>query len=950
MTNTHQQLEFLRQLLREGRISQVEFDQQAPGASAHAADSSAIAQGEGAHAQAARSVSVGGDNHGPINTGVQLTQIIEAAQAPGASETALRHAYLARLITQCNQLPLLAGEPGGDKFRLSSVYTALLTQHSATQRLADLASGHGGDEAKHLSALDVLNAEPRLVLMGGPGSGKSSFANVLALALANQALADAGVACGDFRIAQLAAPIPRKRDGKEPQPQVWTHGALLPVRVVLRDLASNLPAPGEAINADTIWQFVIAQLHQATLGDYAPHLHAHLLQHGGLILLDGLDEVPDAHRHREQIKRAVQAFAASFHRCRFLVTSRTYAYQRQDWKLDGFAEAQLLPFLPWQIDAFVDGWYAQTVALQQLSAAEAGQRAARLKHEAAHNPRIGELAQWPLLLTLIAQLQTKGGGVLPERREELYEKAVDMLLETWERMKPRPQADGGAEPSLAEFLKVGRERIRSVLNRLAFEAHRDQPELTGSADIASDTLIAALLQAAQDPDAKPQRLEEYLRDRAGILAAHGNGVYQFPHRSFQEYLAACYLTDDPNFPDTLAHLARADPNRWREVVALAGAKAARGAKTSAWLLAETLCPTPLAGDPQNSDLPLDEADAWGGLLAGRVLVESADLDTVSARDRSKHERIRDWQLAILRRPALPSVERALAGRSLAALGDPRPEVMTLDGMQFCHVPAGRFWMGSENGHDDEKPMHQVELPDYWIARYPVSVAQWREYLSAEQREAEDADSIAGRGNDPVHWVSWYEALHFCHALTRRWAAHLPAGWQVMLPSEAEWEKASRGGEQVPATPRIATVDALHCEAAVALHANPLPQREYPWGDEPTDECANMHQSIGQTSALGAYPRGCGPYGGEDLSGNVWEWTRSVWGREWGKPAIGYPYRPDDPTREALDAGDDWLRVVRGGSWNLPRLDARCALRLRNFPGSRLYNLGFRVVLRSAPVQ
>ena len=304
------------------------------------------------------------------------------------------------------------------------------------------------------------------------------------------------------------------------------------------------------------------------------------------------------------------------------------------------------------------------------------------------------MAERPLLLTLIAQLQTQGGGTLPEKREELYDKSVEMLLNQWETSKVRVRDDGTKEiePSLAEWLKAGRDDIRKQLNRLAFEAHRDQPQLISTADISQSKLVELLLEAsANRSDVNIGRLVEYLRDRAGILATHGVGMYQFPHRSFQEYLAACHLTDN-DFPDQIADLARRNPNRWREVVLLAGAKAARGSSVLAWALSESCVAPP---PPTNDAIP--ETDHWGALLAGQVLVECADLNNVAKRDAEKLERVRTWQRTIMRRNTLPAVERALAGRTLATLGDRRPEVITLDRMDFCYVPPGSFVMGDDPG-------------------------------------------------------------------------------------------------------------------------------------------------------------------------------------------------------------------------------------------------------------
>ena len=169
----------------------------------------------------------------------------------------------------------------------------------------------------------------------------------------------------------------------------------------------------------------------------------------------------------------------TFSKCRFLVTSRTYAYQRQEWKLDGFNSVQLQPFTPGQISRFVDVWYTHMVELDRLTKADSRDRAEVLKRTVQRNARIRELAERPLLLTLIAQLQTERGGTLPEKREELYDKSVEMLLNQWENMKTRVRDDGTKEiePSLAEWLNAGRDEIRKQLNRLAFEAHRDQPAI-----------------------------------------------------------------------------------------------------------------------------------------------------------------------------------------------------------------------------------------------------------------------------------------------------------------------------------------------------------------------------------------------------------------------------------------------------------------------------------------
>jgi formylglycine-generating enzyme required for sulfatase activity/nucleoside phosphorylase len=876
-----------------------------------------------------------GDVHGDIH--------LHNPPAPEPFSPALRDAYLRRVMERCGILsltgidPAAAGQRDTDpQLRLNAVYTALLTRSPRPEEgisLEPRASKKRAEEEPLRSALEQLDRQQRLVLQGDPGSGKSTFVNFVALCLAGEALKD-----GQANLRHLTEPLPDRegKDGKERQS--WRYGALLPVPVVLRDFAATgLPERGEA-TAETLWNFVAQELKTACQAECVDWLRRELRERGGLLLLDGLDEVPEAERRREQVKRAVEAFAQSFGNCRILVTSRTYAYQNQGWRLQGFAEATLAPFSDGQIRRFVARWYELTADLGRLPKPDATGRAELLKRAIFNRPTLHELAQRPLLLTLMASLHAWRSGDLPDKREALYYETVDLLLNRWEQRLVRRDEQGRyhcIQPSLAEYLKTDKDQVRAVLESLAFEAHRAQPELAGTADIAEKDLVYRLFDLRNDPDANPKRLVEYLRDRAGLLYPRGVGVYTFPHRSFQEYLAACHLTDE-EYPEPIAELTRAEPNRWREVALLAGAKTARGTPANLWQLVDALC----FRDP--TDSPVEPADAWGAQIAAQALFETANLAKVSPANQCKLARVQGWLVKLLRDERLPATERALAGDNLARLGDPRFDAghwhLPAEALfGFIEIPAGPFMMGSDKqrdgqAFDDEFPQHEVNLPGFYLAHWPVTVAQFAAFVRASGHEPTDPGCLKGVANHPVVYVTWHEAMAYSRWLNEKLrelarerlatAKPLPESerrfWQgladsflgVGLPSEAEWEKAARGDDG----------------------------RIYPWGDQPDRHLVNyVETGLGTTNTVGCFPGGASPYGCEEMSGNVWEWTRSLSG--------GYPYPPEGAERQAReDTVSTGRRVLRGGAFLYFSGVARCADHDNDELGFRNVSLGFRVVV------
>jgi predicted NACHT family NTPase len=340
----------------------------------------------------------------------------------------LREAYLNWLFEETSQVYLTGIDPqakgkAGSALKLSAVYTALLIQ--TPEKEARWPSADFSGKTKHSSVLEQLDRHPRLVLMGDPGSGKSTFVNFVAMCLAGESMEEKKP---EATLDILTAPLPDNQGNPGEEHQPWNQGILLPLRIILRDFAANGRL---GPTAEHLWLFIQKELQTHGHEAFFEVLRQELVNRGGLILLDGLDEVPEI-ESRPQIKRAIEDFAKANPRCRILVTSRTYAYQKQDWKLNGFAEAILIPFSDGQIRRFVDCWYTHTAALIQKSEPWAKAGAEALKQAIFKSDRLHPLAQRPLLLTLMASLHAWGSGQLPEKREQLYEETMNLLFKVWE--------------------------------------------------------------------------------------------------------------------------------------------------------------------------------------------------------------------------------------------------------------------------------------------------------------------------------------------------------------------------------------------------------------------------------------------------------------------------------------------------------------------------------------
>jgi formylglycine-generating enzyme required for sulfatase activity len=470
------------------------------------------------------------------------------------------------------------------------------------------------------------------------------------------------------------------------------------------------------------------------------------------------------------------------------------------------------------------------------------------------------------------------------------------------------------------------------------------------------------------------RLKSEFIESDGVLvrdsADENETWYGFLHLTFQEYLAARALAEEPA---EIARRVRADHQKWWVMALLAGSKLVTHNDGSVWKLLKALCPQDCNDAARKQAADADYRLAW---LAGEIVLENnlnAEGGTRSAEGRARHsgragrraedsppyhegeplERIKSWLAALGDFQPFRARERALAGVVLGRLGDPRKGVglftegpaKDLPEMDWIKIetPESGFIMGE---HFDA-PFHQkyhgggrmqchlLDLKSYYLSRYPVTVLQFAAFTKDKGYQIQDWWTDAGwrwkekhvvtgteqdryyRGvlftpNYPIVGVSWYEAVAYSRWLTYRlrFAQLMGDDEEIALPSEAQWERAARG----------------------------LYGARYQWGDSAEDmyeKCNGCRIDSDSTSAVGIFPVDPQICEARDMTGNVQQWCRT-------KYATSYyeHYQPDD----AIEGGDS--RVVKGGSWECVRIvppDMLSSARFSHVPSRRENDIGFRLV-------
>jgi formylglycine-generating enzyme required for sulfatase activity len=613
----------------------------------------------------------------------------------------------------------------------------------------------GGDvEQQRRIVLEGTLAHRNVVIIGDPGSGKSTFLRRVAFEL-----------CRTLRGNRPADTPPfLAKDDKR-----------FPILIRVADLAKLLaadksPKPDES--PDWIPYFLGKQNDEYKWGADEAFFRRKLEGGNCLVMVDGLDEAPER-RMRERIARLFEEAKVAFSKCDFLVSTRPQTNEG-DSVLEGFHPVRIGDLEPPEIRAFFDH-FAHALALRE---AEAKNFKEGMESAIKSRPEIRDMSGNAVMLTALAVLQHNDQR-LPEYRVELYASIVGWLASAHGHIEGRPPA--------AKCLEY--------MRKLALHM-QDAPE--GRLVQVNKRVAAELLdrEFGGGGDAFEVLLERETLD-TGIISSTGSDL-RFWHLSFQEYLSAreiASLSEKQQIERVVASGKLYRPE-WREMMGLLGGVLRQQGEAKIEGLFQAIL-------ERLGKQPTLVHQARCAALLGAMM---RDLSRMGYQPKTPdYERTVKTAMRIFDAKAANQIDiktRIEAADALGQVGDPR-----LEEDNWVTIPAGTFRMGAQKqskkgqnydpeAFDAESPVHDVTLPAFRIRRFPVTVQEFDAFIKndgysarkywaeghGEFREPEDWERQKQYPNRPVVGVSWFEAAAYCC-----WAGG-------RLPTEAEWERAARGPE------------------------------------------------------------------------------------------------------------------------------------------------------------
>jgi len=767
---------------------------------------------------------------------------------------------------------------------------------------------------------EMVEQHRRLVLLGDPGSGKSTF------------------------FAHLTWEIVQKLQHEQSDERSAHQTGIfytLPISIPMRVLSHRLAHGGETDN--TVFQTLLGELllEQRDLApDLEDDLRKALTRGTALLLFDGLDEVPlETTRggwvSREETLRAVQSFAQRYIHTPVILTCRTRAFDERFRRILGWKTTTIAPWTLGQIRIFVRRWYDAQVRDRLLEQERADKLCNDLIDTIEKRPRLRDMARTPLLMTMMA-LVLRQEGRLPRDRAGLYERILDLLLGQWDAVRH--------VQNLSEAVGLPEwdiDRFRFIIYELAYHAHSFGQDENTRGQLAASTIREKLARFFKQmnvpkPHGKAEAFLEYIDQRSGLLIPESNDTYVFAHLTMQEYCAGCYMKEDDDMD--IKVLEHRSDDRWREPIKLGLGKADS-------VVLKRVLQDLVERQYQGTDKPTTRW--YRDLLLVAEIGEDHDWNMLRSRGSSTtridrlQQQLREGLVVLLddARQPLPFEERRQAAEYLARLGDPRIPIAPSSYATSEYVKAKKYWYPFPNkaiarqayiiGGWDSPAKATLPIAAFWITRYPITVAQFAEFVT-EGYSSNGKRWWTGAGwewktttgrtapdgwnpkyaNQPVVGVTWYEATAFAAWLNEHIQQQHPH-WQARLPTEAEWE-------------------------AAAASAPDGSRRPYPWGTEqPNDELAVFEASqLNSPPPVGLCPKGSASCGVLDMAGTVSEWVSSVYSR--------YPQHSHQVQNDVRPGDPDI--AIRGGSFRNKSDSLQCGKRIRMRPEQSLDSVGFRLVV------